>query len=238
MKKLDPSVAQQIAQAASAFEQRRTGHTPQSVAVILSENTLVITLHGVLSPAEKALAKSPAGAAQVQEFHRQLFIDSADSLREEIKRITGVEVREATAEVEPTSGTVVQVFYDRHGRAGVPARQRRGRGQLERERIRRVITKKGGFAMLVLSRKNQRVGRDRRVRWVSSPAESHGARHSRHPRETGLRGRCRCSRPSVGGVGTNPAPRPVRSPDRFVGHWQYKGEQNVNCDVGRLFLHH
>jgi hypothetical protein len=41
MAKLDPSVAQQIAQAASAFERRRTGHTPQSVAVILSENTLV-----------------------------------------------------------------------------------------------------------------------------------------------------------------------------------------------------
>jgi hypothetical protein len=31
-------------------------------------------------------------------------------LRQEIKRITGVEVREATAEVEPTSGTVVQAF--------------------------------------------------------------------------------------------------------------------------------
>ena len=110
MEKLKPSVAHQIAQAASAFQQRRTGHTPQSVAVILSENTLVITLHGALSPAEKALAKSPAGAAQVQDFHRQLFSNSADSLREEIKRITGVEVREATAEVEPTSGTVVQVF--------------------------------------------------------------------------------------------------------------------------------
>jgi len=110
MEKLDPSVAQQIAKAAGEFELRRTGHMPQSVAVILSENTLVITLHGALSPAEKALAQSPTGAAQVQEFHRQLFIDSADALRQEIKRITGVEVREATAEVEPTSGTVVQVF--------------------------------------------------------------------------------------------------------------------------------
>ena len=39
-----------------------------------------------------------------------MFSDSADSLRQEIKRITGVEVREATAEVEPTTGTVVQVF--------------------------------------------------------------------------------------------------------------------------------
>lgn len=110
MEKLNPTVAQQIAQAASAFEQQRTGHTPKSVAVILSENTLVITLNGALSPAEKALAQKPDGAAQVQEFHRQLFVDSADSLREEIKRITGVEVREAVAEVEPTSGTVVQVF--------------------------------------------------------------------------------------------------------------------------------
>ena len=69
----------------------------------------MITLQGVLSPAEKALAKSPAGAVEVQQFHRQLFASSSDSLRQEIKRITGVEVCGATAEVETTSGTMVQV---------------------------------------------------------------------------------------------------------------------------------
>jgi hypothetical protein len=37
------SVAQQIAQAASAFEHRRTGRPPQSVTVVLSEDTLVIS---------------------------------------------------------------------------------------------------------------------------------------------------------------------------------------------------
>lgn len=110
MEKLDSTVAHQIAQAALAFEQQRTGLVPKSVAVILSEDTLVITLHGALSPAEKALAQSPAGAAQVQEFHRQLFTDSSATMRQEIKRITGVEVREATAEIETTTGTVVQVF--------------------------------------------------------------------------------------------------------------------------------
>jgi uncharacterized protein YbcI len=110
MKKLDPSVAQQIAQAAIAFQKQRTGLEPQSVAVVLSGETLLITLHGALSPAEKAMAKSEEGAAKVQEFHKQLFIDSADTLRREIKRITGVEVREATAEVETKTGTVVQVF--------------------------------------------------------------------------------------------------------------------------------
>jgi uncharacterized protein YbcI len=111
MDKSGSQVAQQIAQAAIAFEQRRTGnHVPKSVTVVLSEGTLVITLHEALSPAEKDLAKTPEGAAQVQEFHRQLFTNSSDSLRQEINRITGMKVCEATAEIEPASGAVVQAF--------------------------------------------------------------------------------------------------------------------------------
>jgi len=111
MNGLEPSMAQQIAKAAIAFEQRRTGnHLPKSVTVVLSEGTLVITLHEALSPAERALAQSSAGAAQVQEFHRQLFASSSDALRQEITRITGMAVREATAEIEPASGAVVQAF--------------------------------------------------------------------------------------------------------------------------------
>ena len=110
MDKPNSTMARQIAQAASVFEQQRTGNTPKSVTVVLSGETLVITLHGALSEAEKALAKSPEGAAQVQHFHRQLFANASESLRQEIKRITGVEVREATAEIEPATGTVVGVF--------------------------------------------------------------------------------------------------------------------------------
>jgi len=108
--KANSSAAQQIAQAAIAFEQQRTGHAPKWVTVVLSADTLVITLHGTLTPAEQALAKSPAGAAQLQEFHKQLFNSSSDSLRQEIKRITGVEVRQATGEVETATGSVVKVF--------------------------------------------------------------------------------------------------------------------------------
>jgi uncharacterized protein YbcI len=103
-------MAQQVAQAAGDFQQKRTGHAPQSVRVVLSEETLVITLHGALTPAEQALTRTAEGAAQLQEFHRQLFQTSVGALREEIKQITGVEVCEATAEVETTTGAVVQVF--------------------------------------------------------------------------------------------------------------------------------
>jgi uncharacterized protein YbcI len=110
MNKFNSTMAQQLGRAASAFERRRTGHGPERVTVVLSADTLVITLHGALSPAEKALAQSKEGAAQVQDFHRQLFNNAADVLRQEIKRITGVEVREAAAEVETRTGTVVQAF--------------------------------------------------------------------------------------------------------------------------------
>jgi uncharacterized protein YbcI len=104
------SMARRVAQAASAFQRRTTGHAPRAVTVVLSENTLVVTLHEALSPAEKALAASPAGAARIQEFHRALFANSSETLRREIRRITGVAIREAAAEVETTTGTVVHAF--------------------------------------------------------------------------------------------------------------------------------
>jgi uncharacterized protein YbcI len=103
-------MAEQIAQAATAFQRQRTGHEPKSVSVVLSGDTLVVTLHGALSPAEQAMARSPDGAAKVREFHRQLFLNASDTLCREIKRITGMDVRDATAEVEPKTGAVVQVF--------------------------------------------------------------------------------------------------------------------------------
>jgi len=110
MHKLNSAVAQQIAEAVRVFQKLTTGHTPKAVTVVLSEDTLVITLYEALSPAEKDLAKGATGAAQVQEFHRQLFANSSMSLWQEIKRITGRQVREAAAEIEPTTGSIVHAF--------------------------------------------------------------------------------------------------------------------------------
>jgi uncharacterized protein YbcI len=138
-KEAKSTVAQQIAQAAIAFQQKRTGHAPRSVTVVLGNDTLVVTLHGSLSPAEQALAKTPDGAVQVQKFHQELFANSCEPLRQEIKRITGVDVREAIAEVEPTTGTVVQVFTNGtmvqvfQLAQSVPADNWSGNGQMKTE---------------------------------------------------------------------------------------------------------
>ena len=104
MNELKQTMAEQLAQSAIQFQTERTGHAPDAVTVVLSADTLVIKMDGALSPIETALARSPAGAAQVQEFHRVLFATAAGTMWREIKRITGVEVREATAQVETGSG--------------------------------------------------------------------------------------------------------------------------------------
>ena len=103
-------MAEQIGEMAAARQQQRTGYAPRAVTVVLGDDTLVVTLHDALTPAEKVLAQSAAGAAQVQEFHRQLFSSSSESMRQEIKRIIGREVREAAAEIETATGTVVHAF--------------------------------------------------------------------------------------------------------------------------------
>jgi uncharacterized protein YbcI len=104
------TMAERLAEVAGTMQQQRTGHAPQAVSVVLGEETLVITFHDALTPAEKALARSAVGAARVQEFHRQLFASSSDEFWQEIKRITGRSVREAAAEVEAATGSVVHAF--------------------------------------------------------------------------------------------------------------------------------
>ena len=120
----EPTVAQEIAQAAITFQRECTGHAPESVTVLLGEETLVVTLHEALSPAEKAMARTPEGAARVHEYHRQLFRTSGAALHAELERIRGVEVEESRVEMKPAAsrfddevlpaGALVQVFRLSH----------------------------------------------------------------------------------------------------------------------------
>ena len=103
-------VLEQLATVARNLQQERTGHPPKAVTVVIGDDMLVITLHDALSPAERLMSETAAGAADLQDFHRQLFAVSSTQLRDEIKRITGRAVREAAVEVEPVTGTVVHAF--------------------------------------------------------------------------------------------------------------------------------
>lgn len=105
-----PSQARQIARAVSAFERERAGRTPPSIAVALGGESLVVTLTGALSPAERAVARAPGGAALLQGLLRALFAAAGGPLRQEVARITGLEVREAGAELDGPTGAIVLAF--------------------------------------------------------------------------------------------------------------------------------
>jgi len=126
--RISADLSQELAKIALAMQSERTGHSPKAVTVVASDETVVLTLHEALTPAEKILARSEQGAAKVEQYHRALFAVSCDELRKEIQRLTGRKVREAAVVVEPatgaivhafTSGTMVQIFQlEPHG---VPA---------------------------------------------------------------------------------------------------------------------
>ena len=95
--KTEVSVVQELARMAATLQQQRTGVAPKAVTAVLSEDTLVVTLHDALTPAERASALTPEGAARVQEFHRQLFASSSDAVKLEMMRIAAnIQTRPST----------------------------------------------------------------------------------------------------------------------------------------------
>ena len=83
-----PDFSKELAQIALSMQSERTGYMPKAVTVVASDDTVVLTLHEALTPAEKILAKSESGAAKVEQYHRALFAVSCDELRKEIQRPT------------------------------------------------------------------------------------------------------------------------------------------------------
>ena len=162
MMKPRSTMADQISLAASLIERRRTGHARKWLTVFLNADTMVITLHGALTAAEQSLIERQADAGRLEEFHRRLFTDDPASLWRKIRRITGMEVRDATAEVDTTNGTVVQVLTNntvvkefllnlsdltRHDhrppRCPSPEKQSRREGQPRHHRLQRLGKRHG-----------------------------------------------------------------------------------------------
>ncbi|HWL92104.1 MAG TPA: Na-translocating system protein MpsC family protein [Phycisphaerae bacterium] len=108
----DSNIARRIAKAVSAFELRTEGHVPESVTVISSGRTLVISMEGALSSIEQSLVQSASGAAHVQEFYQQMFTKPPIPLWEEIKEITGAEAIRNPDESDRGANTSVKVFAD------------------------------------------------------------------------------------------------------------------------------
>lgn len=110
MMQADSDLAQQIAQVAVAVEQNRTGQKPRSVAVVLCDDRLTITLRSNSSAATEIRGGNATRAAQETAVDRPLPNECVPLLRREIERIIGVRIREAAEEGGTTSGAAMRVF--------------------------------------------------------------------------------------------------------------------------------
>ena len=109
----------QLAEIASVQQQLRTGHPPKKVDVALAGDALVMVLHDALTTAEKKLAQDPHAGNQFRAFHRELFLNSSNTMKQEIARVTGRAVRETVGQLDtgdgslvyaPMTGVMIQVY--------------------------------------------------------------------------------------------------------------------------------
>ena len=144
MKKLDPTMAQQVAQAISVFQQQRTGFPPKAVTVVLSDDTLVVTLHEVRSPAEKALASTPEAPPRCRSF-----TDSSSGARSTCRERRSSASRGSRGRGSCGSGDDDRprraCIHDGPEGAAVPARRRNLCGGLEREWTERISHRRRRF---------------------------------------------------------------------------------------------
>ena len=85
----DRDSVNQLAEIAGVQQQLRTGHSPQQVDVAMAGDALVLVLHDALTTVEKKLAQDPQAGDQLQAFHRELFLNSSNTMKREITRVTG-----------------------------------------------------------------------------------------------------------------------------------------------------
>ena len=100
-------LTQQIAAAVSEFQKTQMAVSCESVAVDFHDETLVVTLTGTTSPAERNYARDPRARELLERFYHQLFEVIKPILETRIQEITQRQVRRSRLDIDPESGTGV-----------------------------------------------------------------------------------------------------------------------------------
>lgn len=100
-----------LARTISRFEEEEMGVRPSRVTVMVEEDLVVVHLREVLSPSERALARTEAGQAMLQRFNTLLFNSgSSPSVMEQVSQVLRREVVEVQTSLSSLSGSLVVVF--------------------------------------------------------------------------------------------------------------------------------
>ena len=92
------------------FEQEFMGRGPEDVRAFIVRDIILIRLKGVLTPAERQLAKSEDGIEMVKRVRQTLIAQGRKKLCEEISEITGLKATALFTDIDTNIGERIIVF--------------------------------------------------------------------------------------------------------------------------------
>ncbi|MGD9850727.1 MAG: DUF2294 domain-containing protein [Nitrospirales bacterium] len=103
-------VENSIRNAIIQFEQEFMGRGPTEVRAFILRDIILIRLKGVLTPAERQLAKSDDGIGMVKQMRQNLISQGRDQLCRQILDITGAETTALFTDIDARIGERIIVF--------------------------------------------------------------------------------------------------------------------------------
>lgn len=92
------------------FEQEFMGRGPEDVKAFIVRDLVVVRLKGVLTPAERQLAKTAEGIDMVKRVRQTLIAQGRDRLFEQVNDITGAKALALFTDIDVQIGEKVLVF--------------------------------------------------------------------------------------------------------------------------------
>lgn len=92
------------------FEQEFLGRGPDDVRAYLVKDLVLVRLKGVLTPAEKQLAKTPEGVEMVKQLRQTLIAQGRDRLCDQIAELTGAKALALFTDIDAHLGERVFVI--------------------------------------------------------------------------------------------------------------------------------
>lgn len=92
------------------FEQEFMGRGPDDVKAFVVRDQVLIRLKGVMTPAERQLAKTTDGIDMVKRVRQNLIAQGRDRLCEQVSEITGLKTTALFTDIDAQIGERVIVF--------------------------------------------------------------------------------------------------------------------------------
>ena len=103
----------EISEALITFEREYMGRGPEEAKTYIVDDLIVVRLRGVLTPAEKNLAKiedTPQGRNLIKQVRNELLEKARPQLETIIRDITGQETTSLHTDISTTTGERVIIF--------------------------------------------------------------------------------------------------------------------------------